>query len=95
MADYYDFRDADGNIFRADPRTILAQLGRWLEQRNGGVGRSSSLATSQASGSLITTLEVHHRSPDEEPETEREPLIIPAPDDALPTPPTDDGAAKT
>lgn len=73
MAELYDFKDADGNIFRADPRAILAQLGRWLEERNGGVGRSSSLATSQSTGSLIATLEVHHRGADEEAPTEREP----------------------
>lgn len=57
MGELYDFKDADGNSFRANPR----------------VGRSSSLATSQSTGSLIATLEVHHRGADEEAPTEREP----------------------
>lgn len=75
MREHHDFRDSNGQTFWADPRDILAQLGVWLERRNGGLGTSASIATSAASGPLVATLEVRRRSVDSEPETERDPDV--------------------
>lgn len=72
MDELHDFVDAEGKVFRASPYAVLTQLGRWLEERNGGLNDGASIATSAKSPrGVMATLEVH-RADNEAPPTERD-----------------------